>query len=185
MVRYRKTSYFLGHQRCPVGTDVGAVACRYSAGSEAHILWGAGLRAPGQAAELQARLQAAGLPTLDVSAVEAAQVRRRRCAGRAAAARLPVQGQCIRVVQGSACQLHACTASHGSVRLWLSVRGRCRNVGDISASMHVEVAEHAVLTHVRAGQVHLRHLVGGRARSFMGELPWERIFQVNGVRAAV
>ena len=48
---------------------------RYSAGSEAHILWGAGLRAPGEAAELQARLEAAGLPTMDVSAVEAAQVR--------------------------------------------------------------------------------------------------------------
>ncbi len=28
-------------------------------------------------------------------------------------------------------------------------------------------------------QVHLRHLVGGRARSFMGELPHERIFQVD------
>ena len=48
---------------------------RYSAGTEAHILWGAGLRAPGEAAELQARLEAAGLPTMDVSAVEAAQVR--------------------------------------------------------------------------------------------------------------
>ena len=29
-------------------------------------------------------------------------------------------------------------------------------------------------------QVHLRHLVGGRARSYMGELPHERIFQVRG-----
>ena len=75
-------------------------ACRYSAGSEAHILWGAGLRAPGQAAELQARLEAAGLPTLDVSAVEAAQVRCWRCVARAAAARLPVRRQGIRVVQG-------------------------------------------------------------------------------------
>jgi hypothetical protein len=28
-------------------------------------------------------------------------------------------------------------------------------------------------------QVHLRHLVGGRARSFTGELPDERIFQVR------
>ena len=54
-------------------------------------------------------------------------------------------------------------------------------MGDIPASMHVDVAEGAVLMHVRAGQVHLRHLVGGRARSFMGELPWERIFQVEGV----
>ncbi|KAK9824814.1 hypothetical protein WJX81_000970 [Elliptochloris bilobata] len=81
-------------------TQITELKYRYSAGSEAHILWGAGLRAPGQAAELQARLEAAGLPTLDVSAVEAAQV-------------------------------------------------------------------------------HLRHLVGGRARSYMGELPCERIFQVE------
>lgn len=28
-------------------------------------------------------------------------------------------------------------------------------------------------------QVHLRHLVGGRARSFTGSLPFERIFQVR------
>ena len=28
-------------------------------------------------------------------------------------------------------------------------------------------------------QVHLRHLVGGRARSFTGELPHERIIQVD------
>ena len=26
-------------------------------------------------------------------------------------------------------------------------------------------------------QVHLRHLVGGRARSFLGQMPHERIFQ--------
>lgn len=31
-----------------------------------------------------------------------------------------------------------------------------------------------------AAQVHLRHLVGGRARSYMGEIPNERIFQVGG-----
>lgn len=30
---------------------------------------------------------------------------------------------------------------------------------------------------LEAAQVHLRHLVGGRARSFMGEIPNERIFQ--------
>lgn len=71
-------------------------------------------------------------------------------------------------------------ASHGSVRMWLSASGRCRNMRDTSAPMHVDVAERAALRHVRAGQVHLRHLVGGRARSFMGELPWERIFQVTG-----
>ena len=30
-----------------------------------------------------------------------------------------------------------------------------------------------------SAQVHLRHLVGGRARSFTGCLPHERIFQVS------
>lgn len=30
-----------------------------------------------------------------------------------------------------------------------------------------------------AFQIHLRHLVGGRARSYTGELPHERIFQVD------
>ena len=28
-------------------------------------------------------------------------------------------------------------------------------------------------------QVHLRHLVGGRARSFLGQIPHERMFQVR------
>lgn len=28
-------------------------------------------------------------------------------------------------------------------------------------------------------QIHLRHLVGGRARSYMGEIPNERMFQVQ------
>ena len=40
--------------------------------------------------------------------------------------------------------------------------------------------EHAgVLRSSCGSQVHLRHLVGGRARSYMGELPHERIFQVR------
>ena len=40
---------------------------------------------------------------------------------------------------------------------------------------HVDVAD----AHPGALQVHLRHLVGGRARSYMGELPHERIFQAR------
>eukprot|EP00891_Asterochloris_glomerata_P009871 jgi/Astpho2/9871/Aster-08331 len=35
------------------------------------------------------------------------------------------------------------------------------------------------LSNIEAAQVHLRHLVGGRARSFTGELPHERIIQVD------
>ena len=33
--------------------------------------------------------------------------------------------------------------------------------------------------HLLSLQVHLRHLVGGRARSFLGQIPHERIFQVR------
>lgn len=32
---------------------------------------------------------------------------------------------------------------------------------------------------IEAAQVHLRHLVGGRARSYTGEIPYERIYQVE------
>ncbi|KAL3161440.1 hypothetical protein ABBQ32_010326 [Trebouxia sp. C0010 RCD-2024] len=35
------------------------------------------------------------------------------------------------------------------------------------------------LSSIEAAQVHLRHLVGGRARSYMGELPHEVIYQVE------
>ena len=35
------------------------------------------------------------------------------------------------------------------------------------------------ISDIDAAQVHLRHLVGGRARSYMGELPFERMFQVQ------
>lgn len=37
------------------------------------------------------------------------------------------------------------------------------------------------ISNLEAAQVHLRHLVGGRARSYMGEVPHERIFQVGAV----
>ena len=46
-------------------------------------------------------------------------------------------------------------------------------------------SRHSAVCHARAEglapgpQVHLRHLVGGRARSYMGELPHERIFQAR------
>lgn len=32
-------------------------------------------------------------------------------------------------------------------------------------------------------QVHLRHLVGGRARAYTGEIPFERVFQVRARQA--
>jgi hypothetical protein len=48
--------------------------CRYSAGGEAHVLWGIGIRGPSEVTELVERLNAAGKPTLDISGIEAAQV---------------------------------------------------------------------------------------------------------------
>lgn len=48
--------------------------CRYSAGVEAHVLWGLGIRSPSQVTELVERLNAAGNATLDISSIEAAQV---------------------------------------------------------------------------------------------------------------
>ena len=50
-------------------------ACRYSAGSDAHVLWGVGIREREQVTALMARLSTAGLPTLDISGIEAAQAR--------------------------------------------------------------------------------------------------------------
>ena len=62
--------------------EVGAGFCaetepwerRYSAAAEAHILWGLGIRDRAEVAQLAERLQAAGMPTLDISGIEAAQV---------------------------------------------------------------------------------------------------------------
>jgi threonine dehydratase len=73
---------------------------RYSAGATASILWSAGVPDRQAGAALVARLNAAGMPTRDISGLDAAQI-------------------------------------------------------------------------------HLRHLVGGRARSYMGEIPNERMLQVQ------
>ncbi|KAI8464153.1 MAG: threonine dehydratase I [Monoraphidium minutum] len=73
---------------------------RYSAGQLANILWSAGVPDKAAGAGLVARLNAAGMPTEDISGIDAAQV-------------------------------------------------------------------------------HLRHLVGGRARAYTGEIPFERVFQVQ------
>lgn len=73
---------------------------RYSAGSLANILWSAGVKDKSEVGEVIGRLEAAGMPTLDISGMDAARI-------------------------------------------------------------------------------HLRHLVGGRARSYMGEIPNERMFQVQ------
>jgi hypothetical protein len=82
------------------GVAVTEFKYRYSAGASANILWSAGVTDKAAASALVSRLNEAGLATLDISAIDAAQV-------------------------------------------------------------------------------HLRHLVGGRARSYMGEIPFERVFQVQ------
>jgi threonine dehydratase len=86
------------------GVNVTEFKYRFSAGASANILWSAGVSDKAAATSLVARLNEAGLATLDISDIDAAQV-------------------------------------------------------------------------------HLRHLVGGRARSYMGEIPFERVFQVRGHRA--
>lgn len=48
---------------------------RFSAGSEAHILWGLGIQHPSEVTDLVERLNMAGNPTIDISGIEAAQVR--------------------------------------------------------------------------------------------------------------
>lgn len=48
--------------------------CRYSAGASANILWSAGVRVRSEVAAAIARLQAAGMPTMDISNMESAQV---------------------------------------------------------------------------------------------------------------
>lgn len=48
--------------------------CRYSAASEAHVLWGLGIRHPSEVAKMEQRLSTAGFPTIDISGIEAAQV---------------------------------------------------------------------------------------------------------------
>lgn len=82
------------------GVQVTELKYRFSAGSEAQIFWGAGIRDQSELGSMINALEAAGMPTQDVSKMEAAQL-------------------------------------------------------------------------------HLRHLVGGRARSFTGALPSERIYQIT------
>ena len=76
------------------------IPCRYSAIDQAHVLWGAGIKEQSDLVSLLDRLNAANMPTIDISTMESAQL-------------------------------------------------------------------------------HLRHLVGGRARSFTGTVPNERIYQIS------
>lgn len=52
------------------------VVLRYSAGAHANILWSAGVRDRSEVTEVMDRLQAAGMPTMDISDMDAARVRR-------------------------------------------------------------------------------------------------------------
>ena len=72
-----RTAYFLVSKRRLVSDArnfLVYVVGRYSAGSEAHILWGVGIRNQTVALDICTRLNACGMPTLDISRIEAAQV---------------------------------------------------------------------------------------------------------------
>lgn len=58
---------------CPTVSP--ALPCRYSAGATANILWSAGVKDKGEVGQVIARLEAAGMPTLDISNMDAARVR--------------------------------------------------------------------------------------------------------------
>lgn len=57
-----------------VCTKHGCMVCRYAAGMQAHILWSAETASLGDSAAMVDRLNAVDLPTLDISAIEPAQV---------------------------------------------------------------------------------------------------------------
>ena len=67
------------------GTDLQITELKYraaaAAGGPAHVLWGAGVRGPDELAAVITRLADAGMPTLDLSGVEAAQVHLRHLVG--------------------------------------------------------------------------------------------------------
>lgn len=48
---------------------------RYSAGAQANILWSAGVKDKGEVGQVLSRLEEAGMPTLDISGMDAARVR--------------------------------------------------------------------------------------------------------------
>jgi hypothetical protein len=56
------------------GVSHPAAAFRYSAGSLANILWSAGVKDKSEVGEVIGRLEAAGMPTLDISGMDAARV---------------------------------------------------------------------------------------------------------------
>lgn len=53
------------------------------------------------------------------------------------------------------------------------------DVEEVIGSLNMADMPTVDISSMKAVQVHLRHLVGGRARSYMGEIPNERIFQVQ------
>lgn len=59
-----------------------AVSLRYSAGAQANILWSAGVKDKSEVGQVISRLEAAGMPTLDISGMDAARVREAKGGGR-------------------------------------------------------------------------------------------------------
>lgn len=52
---------------------------RYSAGAQANILWSAGVKDKSEVGQVISRLEAAGMPTLDISGMDAARVSGQSC----------------------------------------------------------------------------------------------------------
>lgn len=167
---------------------------RYSAGPHASILWSAGVKVRDEVTQAMARLEAAGMPTIDISNMANAQV----CATTAMhwgsrwavvwGASYCVNHACDKMYRGVAvlCRLPAGMVCSG--QLWLlgwhevpegtTTSPTCLTL-QLSPSPLFLHPPYPPGHHLPTSQVHLRHLVGGRARSYMGEIPNERIWQVS------
>lgn len=111
-------------------------ACRYSAGQEAHILFSVSVRAEGEAEELMQRLKSSSMPTINLSNIEAAQVRSKGLHGAALA-----PSALINSLRSG--RLHCCSLLQAAAASCCSVRS-CQCCGshmlereDLSARMSV------------------------------------------------
>jgi hypothetical protein len=81
-----------------LGWTVALLTCRFSAGANANILWSAGVRDRSEVTVAINRLQAAGMPTIDISGMDSARVSQ---------------------VAGSICVLKHCLVLPGREWCWL------------------------------------------------------------------
>ncbi len=125
---------------------VGVPCGRYSAGGVAHVLFSVGVGGSTVLQDLLRRMNDGGMPTRDISGIEAAQVR---------------------VTQSSSTKLVVPNRSN------LARLSRGMMLSDTAPTTNRRYSPSCL------PQVHLRHLVGGRARSYMGNMPHEVMLQVR------